>query len=259
MTLVLLASGTLQADEACPVSNRAITTPAPVNLSALLEKVHALPIEKPAELEKRLRKTFDTSIVQTKMEQFYRLLFDLTQHLKKDKKIELSLDPVTVRAILLESKVFTDRTIPAHITSVSVELATRSRPKYQIEFDQPQTHLPLNGGEGFYLFRNGKCQHAKKLIFEENFSTLLTEKSNGNLLAHDFKGVDLFGDFGNRGVVDVDIQYVELRSVEFYKKTNLGKVTAYVSREEFKKNKHNFLLRMITRIVPDRDVQPIDW
>ena len=84
-------------------------------------------------------------------------------------------------------------------------------------------------------------------------------KSNGNLLAQYFKGVDLFGDFGNRGIIDVDIEYVEFRKVEFYKGTFNGKVTAYVSEEEFKQNDHHMLLRLITRFVPDNTVQPIDW
>ena len=57
----------------------------------------------------------------------------------------------------------------------------------------------------------------------------------------------------------MDINYVELRSVEFYRGTQNGKVTAYVSDEEFKKNHHNALLRIITKLVPDRSVQPIDW
>ena len=71
--------------------------------------------------------------------------------------------------------------------------------------------------------------------------------------------MDLVGDFGNRGIIDVDINYVSLRSVEFYKGTVKGKVTAYVSEEEFKQNQHSPLLRLISRFVPDRSVQPIDW
>ena len=57
----------------------------------------------------------------------------------------------------------------------------------------------------------------------------------------------------------VDINYIEFRKVEFYKGTQDGKVTAYVSKKEFKENDHNPLLRIITRFVPDKSVQPIDW
>lgn len=78
-------------------------------------------------------------------------------------------------------------------------------------------------------------------------------------MVSNFKGVDLFGDFGNRGIIDVDIQYVSLKSVEFFTGTINGRVTAFVSREEFSKNKHNPLLELVTKIIPDRSVQPIDW
>ena len=85
------------------------------------------------------------------------------------------------------------------------------------------------------------------------------KKNLGNLLVKKFDGVDLFGDFGNRGLINVDIQYVSLRSVEFFTGTMDGRVTAYVSREEFQKNNHSKLLELVTKFVPDRSVQPIDW
>jgi len=75
----------------------------------------------------------------------------------------------------------------------------------------------------------------------------------------DFGGVDLYGNFGARGLVDVDISYVSVKSVEFLKGTPLGLVRAKVSQKEFEVDQHSFWLRVISRFVTDKSLQPIDW
>lgn len=252
--------------DSCPGGNRAVTTPAPVNIAHVLEAISSLKtkdgkpaLELSAELVKDVHDVFNLDLVKTKMEQFYTLLYVLNEHIVTPQEKEIHLDASSVREILLRSKVFTDPEIPKHIDAVWIYRREKLRPRYTVVFDQDQTVIPLNKGEGFYLFRNGMCQHAKKLIFRKQFSVNLKKNRKGNTVARYFKGVDLFGTFGNRGIVDVDINYVELRSVEFYRGTPDGKVMAYVSPEEFKKNKHSVILRVITRLVPDRSVQPIDW
>lgn len=192
------------------------------------------------------------------MEQFYTLLWVMSEQLNQQKAHSISFSSKTVQDVLLTSKVFTDPAIPNHIQSISFDISDSNYPKYNVVFSQKGIDVPLNQGDGFYLYRNGKCQHAEKLIFDQSFSFEM-KKNLGNLMVHNFQGVDLFGDFGNRGIVDVDIQYVSLRSVEFLSGTVNGRVTAYVSAEEFKKNEHNKLLEWVTKIVPDRSVQPIDW
>jgi len=265
---LLLSSALVFAEEsACPKgSESAVTLPAPVEPSAVLEGMASLKtldgkltIDLSADLVGAVHHIFDAAKVKTKMEQFYRLLHVIALHAAPSLGDELTLDAPAVRNLLLKAAVFSDPGIPSKIMSVAIDRDDRDEPEYAVTFSDEETSVPLNRGEGFYLFRNGKCQHAQKLIFRQTFSFQLSMNRKNNLLAKNFRGVDLFGDFGNRGAFDVDIQYVSLRAVEFYQGTNLGKVTVYVSREEFKKNKHNLLLRMITRIVPDRSVQPIDW
>ncbi len=252
--------------EACPDGDRAVTKPAPVVISSVLESMASLKTTegKPAhdlstELVRKVHDIFDHNKVKTKMAQFYSLLYVINEQIPIEQGKSVSLDGSTTRPILIKSAVFTDPEIPNHIQKVTIDRSKLDEPKYEVTFDQDQTLVPLNKGEGFYLFRNGLCQHAQKLIFQKTFTVSLYINSKGNLVAKNFKGVDLFGAFGNRGLFDVDINYVELRSVEFYKGTPDGKVTVYVSKEEFKKNEHNPILRFITRLVPDRTIQPIDW
>lgn len=248
----------------CPNDADSVTFPAPVDIVGLKKAVLALKdtagktvfSASPA-FEKSIEQTFDLTDVKTKMGQFYTLIWVMSEELKKQKIEKMAFSQQSVEDVLIASKVFTDKTIPSKIKTIEFELG-KNKSNYKVVFSEGNIELPLNQGDGFYLFRNGKCQHAQKLIFKDTF-TFQMKRNLGNLMVAEFSGVDLFGDFGNRGIIDVDIQYVTLRSVEFIGGTVDGKVTAYVSREEFKKNKHNALLELVTKIVPDRSVQPIDW
>jgi len=71
--------------------------------------------------------------------------------------------------------------------------------------------------------------------------------------------VDLWGTFGSRGFVDIDINYVSVKSVEFQNGSVMGLVTAKVSRKEFAINQHSFLLELVTKFLVDKSVQAIDW
>ena len=262
-----LATQKTKIPASCPSSNnQAVTTPASVNTAEIIDVLKtlqtkdgktALSITK--DVEKEVVKIFDTSRTKTKMEQFYSLLYliNLAKVAKPGKAVEF--EPKGVQKILLASKVFTDPALPNRIQSIVVTERRIKKPTYYIRFDQKETHLPLNNGEGFYLFQNGKCQHAQKLIFKDEFAVTLMKNNKNHVVAYDFEGVNLFGDFGNRGVFDVDIQYVVFSRVEFLHGTVDGKVTIYVARKEFEKNEHNVLLRMITKVIPDWSVQPIDW
>jgi hypothetical protein len=266
--LFMLALGfstlALGAQESCPGAETT-TTPAAVDISNLKSAIGALstPSQKKIivstpEFSKLIESTFDLLDIKTKMEQFYSLLWILAQKLSTQKILSASFTQSSVENVLLASKVFSDPAVPGQIKTIEFDVSNANKPKFSVSFARKGIEIPLNQGKGFFLFRNGKCQHAQKLIFDQTF-TFEMKKNLGNLMVTNFQGVDLFGDFGNRGVIDVDIQYVSLRSVEFFTGTPNGRVTAYVSREEFSKNKHNVLLELVTRIVPDRSVQPIDW
>lgn len=264
--LPLASAKPIEDAKLCPGGDRAVTTPASVNVASVLEAMANLKTNegKPAfelssDIVKGVHEIFDTAKVKTKMEQFYSLLYVISQSLPSELGSVITLDAAPTREVLLRAAVFRDPAMPNRIQGVKIERYDPAQPRYEVWFDGEKIGLPLNSGEGFYIFRNGLCQHAQKLIFGNRFSFQLKKLQNGNLIARNFQGVDLFGEFGNRGIIDVDINYVELRAVEFYRGTQNGKVTAYVSDEEFKKNDHNFLLRIITKFVPDRSVQPIDW
>lgn len=248
----------------CPSSDNPVTSPAPVNVAELQQKIHALKDESgkafspSPSFDEKIKNAFDTANIKTKMEQFYTMLWLISEELNAQKIKNVSFTARTMQEVLLSSKVFTDASIPSRIQTIRFRRTEGGAAECTVQFANANIEVPLNQGDGFYLFRNGKCQHAQKLVFDKIFSFQM-KKNLGNMMVTDFKGVDLFGDFGNRGFVDVDIQYVSLQSVEFLGGTVNGRVTAYVSREEFKKNEHNALLQWVTKFVPDRSVQPIDW
>ncbi|HLG18414.1 MAG TPA: hypothetical protein VI895_01195 [Bdellovibrionota bacterium] len=250
----------------CPGPIESITDPAPVDVDKLLGTVGALKtangqkaLEVSPAIAQGVRDTFNLALVKTKMEQFYRLLHVIQAGISKSAGKRTPLDSLDVRKMLIASGVFSDAKTPAQISGVDVDRRDPEQPKYEVRFKTDKTTVALNHGAGFFGWESGRCQQTKALIFRPSFSFTLRLRKNGNLVAQNFSGVDLFGDFGSRGLFDVDVEYISLRSVEFYKGTKLGKVTAYVSPEEFKKNDHNPILRVITKFVGDSAVQPIDW
>jgi hypothetical protein len=167
-----------------------------------------------------------------------------------------------VRRLFSAAKVVPNPDFAAKVKSVRVESDRLEDYQYnfKISFGDESVKLPLNQGRGFGIFRDGKCQHAQALIFRNTIAFRTRELVNENLLVHKFENVDLFGDFGARtALVNVDLNFVSLNEIEFIARTNRGRVKAYVSEEEFKKNKHPWLLSLIMRVIPDNSVQVIDW
>jgi len=215
-----------------------------------------LPAEDPA-LSAKVTDLFGPATPRSKLEQFYTLLFHIAQHAATPDD-SLSLDLSTAQRLLLSSKVFTDPAFPRHITRIQLARRDRTRPRYRVVFDAPEVRLPLNRGLGFGVFREGMCQHAKALVFYGEFSFTLAAKPSG-LEVRDFDKVDLWGSFGSRGLVHVDVNYVAIRSVAFLTGSAMGLVKAKVSRREFDVNRHSFLLALVSRFVTDESVQPLDW
>jgi hypothetical protein len=212
------------------------------------------------EFQEHLKELFEADPLKiSKLEQFYGLLFWIGKY-KALPERRIDFDRAGVTKLLLASKVFSDVDVPEAIESVTLfwnkafDIAT-----YAVQFKTPQLELPLNQGRGFATFREGLCQIAQKLIFYGGFEFNVERRSNGHFYVSQFKDVDLFGVFGSRGVVDVDIQYVSIKSVEFLKGSPMGIVRAKVSRKEFDINSHSVLLRMVTHFVTDKSTQPIDW
>jgi hypothetical protein len=274
--LAILASPLLASSESRPAqppaarpagctSEQAVTTPAPVNMAQVVLDAYALEDargkkifhEPNSSMEQAMTDLFDLSVPRSKLEQFYTMLF-YTSRYASHPGDEITLDLIRARSLLLSSQVFSDPEFSRQIAHIHLTRRDPARPCYRVTFDTPEVWLPLNKGAGFGVVRQGMCQHAKSLVFYGGFSFCLAMQ-NGNLEVSDFENVDLWGTFGSRGFINLDINYVSVKSVEFLKGNALGLVKAKVSRKEFEVNRHFFLLELISKFVTDKSVQPIDW
>jgi len=195
----------------------------------------------------------------SKLEQFYGLLWLIARYKDiQDRRVDFN--PADVKKILLAAKVFSTPEVPNSIASVTLFWSKAfKKATYAVKFDKEELRLSLNQGKGFATYREGLCQVAEELVFYGGFEFDVESTRKENFYVSNFKEVDLFGKFGSRGMVDVDINYVSVKSVEFLKGSPFGIVRAKVSRREFQINQHSVLLRMVTNFVTDKSTQPIDW
>ena len=213
--------------------------------------------QKNEEMDRNLIALFDTSILRSKLEQFYTMLYYISRYatIEKDK---LNIDRDLTIKLLISSRVFTDKEFPKNISNVFLSRKNREKPLYKVSFSDDRVELGLNYGDGYGISKVGMEQEAQALVFYGGFSFKLRTRGE-NVEAYDFDGVDLYGNFGSRGFVDVDINYVAVKSVEFHKASEMALVKAKVSRKEFEINKHTWLLGLVTRFVTDKSLQPLDW
>ena len=213
--------------------------------------------QKNEEMDRNLIALFDTSILRSKLEQFYTMLYYISRYatIEKDK---LNIDRDLTIKLLISSRVFTDKEFPKNISNVFLSRKNREKPLYKVSFSDDRVELGLNYGDGYGISKVGMKQEAQALVFYGGFSFKLRTRGE-NVEAYDFDGVDLYGHFGSRGFVDVDINYVAVKSVEFHKASEMALVKAKVSRKEFEINKHTWLLGLVTRFVTDKSLQPLDW
>ncbi len=246
-------------------SDQSITKSTEFSISRVLNDVYALVDtekvklfkERNSEMDKELKELFDVSILRSKLEQFYTMLFYISKYTSIEKD-ELFLDRDSTIKLLISSEVFTNREFPRRISKVCLSRQNRERPFYKVFFDRDRVELNLNMGDGYGIAREGMRQEAKALVFYGSFSFRLRKKGE-NVEAFDFEDVDLYGSFGSRGFINVDINYVAVRSVEFHKGSEMALVRAKVSRKEFEINEHTWLLDLVTRFITDKSLQPLDW
>ena len=213
--------------------------------------------QKNEEMDKELIALFDVSILRSKLEQFYTMLYLISRYATIEKE-EFNIDRDLTIKLLVSSEVFSDKEFPENISNVFLSRKNRKKPFYKVSFSSDRVELGLNYGEGYGISRVGMEQEAQALVFYGSFSFKLRKKG-GNVEAYDFDGVDLYGNFGSRGFINVDINYVAVKSVEFHKASEMALVKAKVSRKEFEKNQHTWLLNLVTRFVTDKSLQPLDW
>jgi len=214
--------------------------------------------EKNKEMDKELKELFDVSIIRSKLEQFYTMLYYISRYaiIEKD---EFDIDRDLTIKLLISSKVFTDREFPKNISNVFLSRKNREKPYYKVSFSSDRVVLNLkNGKYGYEIFREGMLQKVKALVFYGSFSFRLRKKGE-NVEAFDFEDVDIYGSFGSRGFINVDINYVAVRSVEFHKGSEMALVRAKVSKKEFEINEHAWILYLVTRFISDKSLQPLDW
>ncbi|WP_133111641.1 hypothetical protein [Candidatus Scalindua japonica] len=209
------------------------------------------------EMDSALMALFDMSILRSKLEQFYTMLYYISSYATIEKD-EFTIDRDLTIKLLISSRVFTDKEFPQNISNVYLSRKNRKKPFYKVSFSSDRVELGLNFGDGYGISKVGMEQEAQALVFYGAFSFKLRKKGE-NVEAYDFDGVDLFGNFGARGIVNVDINYVAVKSVEFHKASEMALVKAKVSRKEFEINKHTWLLSLVTKFVTDKSLQPLDW
>ncbi len=207
-----------------------------------------------------LKETFESVPPKTKLEQFFQLLY-LLQRSIDETLLPVVVHPPGITELLLAAKVFTDPSFPQKITSVELLPGTDHQPpRYQVQFSESEVRFPINRGAGFSNWDQGMCQIAKELIFYPGFSFNLRKARNSkNLVVNNFAGVEIYGQFGTRKFVSIDLNYVDLEKVEFIRGTDQGKVKARVAKREFKENRHSKLFKFIGTMIPNTSKQRIDW
>ena len=245
--------------------DQSITKSTEFSINQVLDDVYALVDtekvklfkEKNKEMDNELKELFDVSIPRSKLEQFYTMLYYISKYATIEKD-EFDIDRDLTIKLLISSEVFTNREFPKRISKVYLSRHNLERPSYKVFFDSDRVELDLNRGDGYGISREGMRQEAKALVFYGSFSFHLRKKGE-NVEAFDFEDVDLYGSFGSRGFITVDINYVAVRSVEFHKGSEMALVRAKVSRREFEINEHTWLLALVTKFVTDKSLQPLDW
>ena len=247
------------------ISEQAVTKQAEFNVNQVINDVYALVdsenvtlfSKKNSEMDEELIDLFDNTVLRSKLEQFYTMLFYISKYTTIEKD-EIVIDRDLTIKLLISSRVFTNLEFPKRITKVYLSRKNREKPFYKVDFDSDRVELELNLGDGYGISREGMRQQAKALVFYGSFSFSLRKKDD-NVEAYDFNDVDLYGNFGSRGFINVDINYVSIKSVEFHKRSEVALVKAKVSRKEFEINEHTWLLSLVTKFVTDKSLQPIDW
>jgi hypothetical protein len=213
-----------------------------------------------AENDASLKQIFESVPRKTKLEQFFQLLYLLQKNLDVSRK-PVVVQPSLITNVLLSAKVFTDPSFPKKITGVELKRDDGNRPPlYQVQFSDKEVRFPINQGKGFWSWDQGMCQIAKELVFYPGFSfRLRTARNSKNLVVDNFNKVEIFGQFGTRKLVSIDLSYVDLEKVEFIAGTDEGKVKARVAQREFETNEHSKLFKFIGTMIPNTTRQRIDW
>ncbi|MBF0493181.1 MAG: hypothetical protein HQM15_10430 [Deltaproteobacteria bacterium] len=267
LILFFSISSVLANDARCPGENEPPPPILKIDQSSLLKQLEQLKDTQGRVLwttkdenKKELENIFESKPQKTKLEQFFQLLFLIQKQIPAS-YLPLEVQPPIITEVLLTAKVFTEPSFPKKITSVTLRQDDPNRsPLFKVQFGNSEVRFPLNQGRGFASWDQGLCQVAKELVFYPGFSfRVRNSRLNNNLVVENFDQVEIYGNFGSRGLFDIDLNYVELQKVEFIAGTDQGKVTAKVAQREFKENKHSALFKFVGSMIPNTAKQRIDW
>lgn len=245
-------------DSRCPEAD---VPPPPVLKADLprLSRILGQVLSSSNSLEAPLKEIFESVPQKTKLNQFFALLLLIQKNIRTDKP-SVVVRPPEITNLLLAARVFTRPDFPRKITSVELKRTQSGRPPlYKVDFSEKEVRFPINEGRGFASWDQGMCQIAKELVFYPGFSFRVHQVARGNLIVDDFDGVEIYGQFGTRRIVSIDLNYVDLERVEFINGTDEGKVKARVAKREFRENPHSALFRWIGSMIPNTSRQRIDW
>ncbi|MBI2982216.1 MAG: hypothetical protein HYY44_08015, partial [Deltaproteobacteria bacterium] len=103
------------------------------------------------------------------MEQFFQLLYFIQK--QKEGQFAVTVTRPKITEILLAARVFTERSFPDKIASVTLSRPEgKRRIRYQVSFDAEEARFPLNQGTGFAVWEHGMCQHVHELLLYDRFS-----------------------------------------------------------------------------------------
>ena len=129
-------------------SNQSITKSTEFSINQVLDDLYALVDtegvklfkEKNKEMDKELKTLFDASILRSKLEQFYTMLFYISKYASIEKDA-LFFDRQSTIKLLISSEVFTNREFPRRISKVYLSRHNRKNPSYKVFFDSDRVVL----------------------------------------------------------------------------------------------------------------------
>ncbi len=103
--------------------------------------------QKIEEMDKELIALFDVSILRSKLEQFYTMLYYISKYATIEKD-EFNIDRDLTIKLLLSSEVFSDEEFPENISNVFLSRKISKNPFYKVTFSSDRVELGLNYGDG---------------------------------------------------------------------------------------------------------------
>ena len=146
--------------------------PSALDINEVIEDVYALVDsenlklfnQKNEEMDKALIALFDVSILRSKLEQFYTMLYYISRYATIEKD-EFNIDRDMTIKLLVSSEVFSDEEFPKNISNVFLSRKNRKNPFYKVSFSSDRVELGLNYGDGYGISRVGMEQEAQALVF----------------------------------------------------------------------------------------------